>query len=91
MMKFNNTHRDQYIQSCIDRMEKGDIEAFVECAQSDIPVLNINSITLGALHHISDERYIDLLENKLCKSSIKFFGIEMHEYAKRALEQIKSN
>lgn len=91
MMKFNNINRDQYIKRCIDRMEKGEIEAFVECAQSDIPVLNINSITLGALHHISDERYINLLKNKLCNSSIKFFGIEMREYAKEALEQIGIN
>lgn len=80
MMKSKNT------DEVIKLMEENNIEAIIFGAESDLPILNLNSVIFGAKYKVSSEKFISLLKEKLIKSEASFFGMSLSKIVTAALD-----
>lgn len=80
MMKSSDTKNE------IEKMSQNDLEAIIDGAKSDLPILNLNSVLFGIKFGIKSDEYISLLRDKLIKSESAFFGVPLSNYVYAALD-----
>ena len=91
-MKSNNTFTDIVITSdndisnAINKMENGDIDTIIACANSKIPILVLNAVIFGGKHQVRNKSFIQKLKEDLLFSHITFFGKEFTDYVKNTLD-----